>query len=106
MRVLTDEQFNVLKEYKEFTESNTKSVVPVETAKKIWDMWQALTGRKQRFNACNACVIAKVKYLNKLLAETKEDPRWNPKPKKEKKKKTETVETVETEEIIEVPESI
>lgn len=100
MRVLTDEQFNVLKEYKEFTESNKKSVVPVETAQMIWNMWQALTGRKQRFNACNACVIAKVKYLNKLLVETKDDPRWNPKPKKEKKKKAETIETTE------VPESI
>lgn len=106
MRVLTDEQFNVLKEYKEFTESNKKSVVPVETAQMIWNMWQALTGRKQRFNACNACVIAKVKYLNKLLVETKDDPRWNPKPKKEKKKKAETVENEETIETTEVQESI
>ena len=83
---LTNEQFNALKRYKEII-TTCKSIVSEKTAKEIWQIWKTISERHIRFSLCSVCITKKVKWLNKILEEYKDDSRWNPKPKK---KKTET----------------
>lgn len=73
---LNDEQFEALRQYKELI-SHCRSVVKSDVAKQIWTLWEKVRNCKSRFTLCSACIAAKVKGLNRLIDELKDDPRWN-----------------------------
>lgn len=73
---LNDEQFEALKQYKELI-SHCRSVVKSDVAKQIWTLWEKVRNCKSRFTLCSACIASKVKGLNRLIDELKDDPRWN-----------------------------
>lgn len=102
---LNDEQFEALKQYKELI-SHCKSVVAAKTAREIWTLWEKVRNCKSRFQLCSACVAVKVKALNKLIEELKDDPRWNEEETVEETVETNVEETVETTEDETVEETI
>lgn len=91
---LNDEQFEALKQYKELI-SHCRSVVKSDVAKQIWTLWEKVRNCKSRFTLCSACIAAKVKGLNRLIDELKDDPRWNEEESVETTVETTVEETVE-----------
>lgn len=59
----------ILEEFAELYKGINKSVVDHETGEIIWAMWQAYTGRTDRWRGCGACLVSKVRFLKKQCKE-------------------------------------
>lgn len=51
------------------TECKGHSIVPIEVARKIWDLSNAYSGRTDRFNGCSTCSVSRFSYLKKMCKE-------------------------------------
>lgn len=59
----------ILDDFAETYKGITTSIVDKETGELIWAMWQAYTGRTDRWRGCGACLASKVKFLKKQCKE-------------------------------------
>lgn len=66
-----DPKRQILLEFVELyrTECKGHSIVPIEVARKIWDLSNAYSGRKDRFNGCSTCSVSRFSYLKKMCKE-------------------------------------
>lgn len=59
----------ILEEFAEIYKGITTSIVDKETGELIWAIWQAYSGRTDRWRGCGACLAGKVKFLKKQCKE-------------------------------------
>lgn len=66
-----DPKRQILLEFVELyrTECKGHSIVPIEVARKIWDLSNAYSGRTDRFNGCSTCSVSRFSYLKKMCKE-------------------------------------
>lgn len=66
-----DEKTAILMQFADFWNTNCAghSVTTVENAKVLWNYWQELSGRTDRFNGCTPCIVTKLRWMKKLCIE-------------------------------------
>lgn len=62
-----DPTTEVLKQYAEFWNANCagKSITTTENAKVLWEYWQRVSGRTDRFFGCTPCIVNKLRWMKK-----------------------------------------
>lgn len=64
-----DEKTAILLEYKQFKAEKIegKSTMSSEDGQHLFSLFNAYTGRKEKFTACSLCVRNKIRFFNKQL---------------------------------------
>lgn len=81
MKTLTNEEIKLIKEYIKLKKELT-NYVKKDLALKIWEIWQKLTKRYDRYTGCPACFKAKLKFLDNFIEKYK-DQIFKPRKKKQ-----------------------
>lgn len=96
MKTLTNEEIKLIKEYIELKKELT-NYVKKDLALNIWEIWQKLTKRYDRYTGCPACFKAKLKFLDNFIEKYKDQIF---KPKRQRTKKQDNNEELHRGEII------
>lgn len=66
-----DEKTAILMQFADFWNTNCAghSITTVDNAKVLWNYWQKLSGRTDRFNGCTPCIVTKLRWMKKLCIE-------------------------------------
>lgn len=58
-------KIELLKRFNELINNGTKSIVPDNVAREIWNIWQEYTGRTSNYRNCSVCFYPKIKFLKR-----------------------------------------